>query len=290
MIGIWKAYSALTPEQKTILEHKAVQGEYSPRALVEILQPLATFDKKSDSARMGVGCTGVIFVIVTAFFVCGNPFDGLFSYLLAALSAGIAAALFVLVTKLSKRDLSNNFRLVALPFFAVLQEDMDPGEKASVNLDLSSPTSEEKLVRTSEPYAKGSYYKIVDALYEDEWFAGSALLADGSTLHWEIAEEVTESKRTKRNARGKHKTKTKYHKRVRMTIDVALPSKIYAVDTSAPGTTDAKVRAKEGAKRTALRVTRRIKVKSGDPIHPRVFLDLIADAYRKARPAQGGAS
>lgn len=290
MIGIWKAYSALTPEQKTVLEHKTVQGEYSPRALIEMLGPLAAFDKKSDSARVGVGCTGIVFVIVTGFLVCGNPFNGALSWILAGLTAIIAAGLFVLVTKLSTRDLSNNFRLVALPFFAVLQEDMEPGAKVNVNIDLSSPTSKEKLVRTSEPYEKGAYYKVVDSLFVDEWFDGSARLADHSVLHWEIAEEVTESKRTKRTARGKHKTKTKVHKRVRITVDVGLPSKVYAVDASVAPGTDAGVRAKQGDKRTTLRVTRRLKVKSGDPIHPRVFLDLIADAYRRAMPAKGGVS
>jgi len=290
MIGVWKSYGALTPEQKSILEHKIIRGEYSPRALIEMLQPVAAFDKKSDSARMSVGCTGAVFVALAAVLVCSNPFGVAVSWVLAVLCAGAATALFVLVTKLSKRDLSNNFRLVALPFFAVLQEDMEPGEKVRINLDLSSPTSEEKLVRKSEPYEKGAYYKVVDSLYEDEWFDGSARLADGSTLHWEIAEEVTESKRTKRNARGKHKTKTKTYKRVRMTVDVDLPSKTYTIDAAAPAVTDAKIRAKEGAKRTSLRVTRRLKLKSGDPIHPRVFLDLIADAYRKATPAQGGVS
>lgn len=288
MIGVWKAYSALTPEQKAVLEHKTVQGDYSPRVLIEMLHPLAAFDKKSDSARMSVGCTAALFVVATGILVCANPFGGAFSYVLAVVTLAIAVALIVFVTKLSKRDLSNNFRLVALPFFAVLQEDMEPGVKVHVDLDLSSPTSEEKLANKSEPYARGSYYKIIDSTFEDEWFKGAARLADGSTLHWDIAEQVTESKRTKRNARGKHKTKTKYYKRVRMTVDVALPSRTYAIDPGAPVEYAAKV--KPGEKRTSLRVTRRLKIKSGDPIHPRVFLDLIADAYRRARPAKGGVS
>jgi hypothetical protein len=149
---------------------------------------------------------------------------------------------------------------------------MRAGETATINLDLSSPTSKEKLVRTAEPYEKGAYYKVVDSIYEDEWFDGSARLVDGSTLAWSIAEEVTVSKRTKRTSRGKHKTKTRSYKRVRMTVDLALPSKTYAVDPGAAGTaTDAKVRAKEGEKRNTLHLSRRIKVRSENPIHPRVF-------------------
>lgn len=290
MIGVFKAWSALTPEQRAVLDHKVVDGEYPPRALIDMLRPIAAFDKKSDKVRVAIGCTGAIFVVIAGIFICANPFNGAVSWVLAAICALIATALIVLVTKLSNRDLSNNFRLVALPFFAVLQEDMEPGEKARVHLDLSSPTAKDKLVRTGEPYERGAYYKVVDSLFEDEWFHGSAKLADGSTLHWEITEQVTESKRTKRNSRGKHKTKTKYHKRVHISVDVALPSKSYAVDAVSGSEIDAKVRAKEGDKRTTLHVARRLKVKSNDPIHPRVFLELIAEAYRRARPAAGGVS
>jgi hypothetical protein len=291
MIGTWKAFMSLTPEQKEVLEHKSVKGEFTPRALIEMLQPIAAFDKKSDKTRMGAGCTALLLAGAAIFFVCGNPFGGVFSYVLAGITAGLSTVLFVMVAKLATRDLSNNFRLVALPFFAVLQEDMRAGETATINLDLSSPTSKEKLVRTAEPYEKGAYYKVVDSIYEDEWFDGSARLVDGSTLAWSIAEEVTVSKRTKRTSRGKHKTKTRTYKRVRMTVDLALPSKTYAVDPGAAGAaTDAKVRAKEGEKRNTLHLSRRIKVRSENPIHPRVFLELIADAYRRARPAEGGAS
>lgn len=290
MIGIWKSYSSLNDEQKQMLQTKSVDGEYSPRALIEMLKPLAEFDKKSDSARMGLGCTGALLVVAAVIFVCANPFGGFFSYVLAAICAGLATALIVLVTKLSKGDLSNNMRLVALPFFAVLQEDMEPGETARVTLDLSSPTSEEKLVKKTDPYEKGAYHRVIDSIYEDEWFDGSAKLADGSRLDWTIAEEITVSQRTKRNARGKHKTKTRHYKRVTMSVQVALPAKVYSVDTGAAAPPDAKIRAREGAKRTTLRVSRRIKLKSEDPIHPRVFLDLIADAYQRAMPAKGGAS
>ena len=289
MIKTIKAFRALTPEQKAILEHKTVSGRHSPRSLIESLQPLAAFDKQSDKSRIGLGCTGAVLVFVALIFICANPFPRALSLFLALVAAGGATALIIMTVKLSKLDLSNNFRLVALPFFAVLQEDMEPGEEATIDLDLSSPTSEEKLVEKKEPYKRGSYYKIVDSLFEDEWFSGSARLADGRTLGWSITESITESKRSKKNARGKHKTKTKYYKRVAMTVDVALPSKTHAVDEAAATSPDSKVRAKQGEKKTTLRVTRRLKLKSEDPIHPRVFLDLIADAYRKARPAKGGA-
>jgi hypothetical protein len=290
MIGIYKAYSALTPEQKDVLQHKFLRGTYPPRALIEMLRPLAEFDKKSDKARVGVGCTGAALLVAGGILACANPFGNAVSFILATPCILAAIALIVLVTKLATRDLSNNFRLVALPFFAVLQEEMEPGRAIEVNLDLSSPTSKDKLVRKGEPYARGAYHKVVDSFYEDEWFQGSAKLADGSKLSWAIAEEITESACTKRNARGKHKTKTKYRKRVRITVDVGLPSKAYDIDVDGATHSGTRIQTRPGEKRTTLRVTRRVKIKSNEPVHPRVFLDLVADAYRRARPVEGGAS
>jgi len=289
MIGTWKAFQSLTQEQKAVLESKSIQGSYTPRALIELLQPLAVFDKKSDSSRMGLGCTAAVLVVVALIMLCSNPFGNAVSIVLAVIAAGAATALIVMTVRLSKVNLSNNFRLVALPFFAVLQEDMEPGETARVKLDLMPTASDEKKISTSDPYAKGAYHKIVDTMYEDDWFDGSAKLADGSVLAWAIHEELKVSQRTKRNARGKYKTKTRHYKRARITVDVSLPSKAYSVDASPPASGDTRVQAKEGAKRTMLRLTRKVKVKSEDPIHPRVFLELIAEAYRRARPAQGGA-
>lgn len=291
MFKALKTFRSLSPERKALLETKQVSGEYEPRSLIELLKPIAEYDRLNDKARTPMGCsTAALFVLsLVLFIVAANV-----SFFLLPLSlAALGAAIFLLVTvlKLRKLDLSNNFRQVAMPLFAVLKEDMDAGATMNVRLDLSAPTTKAKKTGTGKPYTEGAYYKIVDTTFVDPWFGGGTRLADGSLLQWDVTDEVVESARTKRTARGKHKTKTKYRKLSTISVTVALPHKEYAV-TNLPADEGERVKVRESEKRTTFRLAKRVKSKSIDPIDPLEIFDIISEAYKRVRPAvaEGSAS
>ena len=283
MFEALKVRRSLSPEQRTLLETKQLSGEYEPGALVALLKPIAEYDRLSDKARTPMGCTtAALFVLAfVLLIVSANVSFYLLPLPLAA--AGGAVWLLVTVLKMKKLDLSNNFRQVAMPLFAVLREDMEPGATMNVRLDLSSPTARTKKTGTGKPYERGVYHKVVDTTYADPWFAGGARLADGSLLQWDVSDEVVESQRTKRTVR-KTKTKTKHEKRTTITVNVALPHKEYAV-TSLPADEGEKVKVRESEKRTTFRLAKRVKGKSLDPIDPREIFDIISEAYKRVRPA-----
>jgi len=291
MFEALKARRSLSPKQRRLLETKQLAGEYEPGALVALLKPIAEYDRLSDKARTPMGCTtGALFVLAfVLLIVSANVSVYLLPLPLAALGAGIA--LLVTVLKMKKLDLSNNFRQVAMPLFAVLREDMEPGATMNVRLDLSPPTAKEKKTGTGKPYVVPGYRKVVDTTYVDPWFGGGARLADGSVLQWTVTDDVVASERTKRTARGKIKTKTKHRKLTTIAVHVALPKKEYAV-AAMPADEGEKVKVKDGEKRTSLHVEKRVKTKSLDPIDPRAVFDAIAEAYRRVRPAgaEGSAS
>lgn len=288
------ALNALTPEQKAVLQEKRLEGSYTPQAMLALLRPVSEFDRLSDKSRVGIGCWSAVFFVlaVVCLIVTAN---GVIPWLLGApLILGLLGAfLFFLVTviRLSKVDLSNNFRQIALPFVAILREDMEKGEPMQMKLDLTAPTAKTKKTGESDAYALGVYYKVVDHFYRDAWFEGSAWLADGSSVSWAIVEDITESMRTKRNARGKHKTKSKYRKICHLAVDVTLPHKEYSVGAAEPSI-DAKVKVKPAEKRTTLRLTRKVKIKSNEPWDVRALIELVAEAFRRAKPAApaGGAA
>ena len=290
MFKALKAFRSLSPEQKALLETKQVSGEYEPRGLIDLLRPIAEYDRLSDKARMPMGCsTAALFVLSLVLLVVAANV----SFFLLPLSvAALGGAVFLLVTvlRLRKLDLSNNFRQVAMPLFAVLKEDMEPGATMNVRLDLSSPTAKAKKTGTGKPYERGIYHKVVDTTYVDPWFGGGTRLVDGSLLQWDVTDEVVESQRTKRTAR-KIKTKTKYEKRTTISVTVALPHKEYAV-TNLPADEGEKVKVRESEKRTTFRLAKRVKAKSIDPIDPREIFDIISEAYKRVRPAvaKGSAS
>lgn len=288
MFEALKARRSLSPEQVALLETKQLSGEYEPGALVALLRPIAEYDRLSDKARAPMGCsTAALFVLAFALLVASANVS---PFLLPLPVAALGGAIWLLVTvlKMRKLDLSNNFRQVAMPLFAVLKEDMQPGATMNVRLDLSSPTARAKKTGTGTPYERGIYHKVVDTTYADPWFAGGTRLADGSLLQWDVSDEVVESQRTKRTVR-KIKTKTKYEKRTTISVDVALPHKEYAV-TSLPADEGEKVKVREGEKRTTLRLVKRVKTKSIDPIDPAALFDIISEAYKRVRPAAAAGS
>ena len=284
------ALKALTPEQKAVLKDKQFSGSYTPHAALALLKPVGEFDRMSDKARVSIGCwSAAMFVFaIIALVVMGN---GVLPWFLGVpIVLGLFGGfVFFLVTviRLSKHDLSNNFREIALPFFAILKEDMEPGEPMQFKLDLSSPTDKTKKTGESDAYALGVYHKVIDSYYRDAWFEGSAWLADGSALSWSVVEEITSSARTKRNARGKYKTKTKYRKICQLAVDVALPNKHYAIDRALQSD-DTKVKFKPGEKRTTVRLSTKAKIKANEPFDVKELIDLAAEAFRRAKPATAG--
>ncbi len=284
------ALKALTPEQKAILKDKRISGSFTPHAALSLLKPVGEFDRMSDKARVSIGCwSAALFVFsIIALVITAN---GVLPWFLGVpLALGLFGGfLFFLVTviKLSRHDLSNNFRQIALPFFTLLKEDMVAGEPMQVRLDLSSPTDKAKKTGESDKYELGVYHKVIDTYYRDAWFEGSAWLADGSALSWSVTEEITESARTKRNARGKYKTKTKYRKVCLLAVDVALPHKHYGVDRALQ-TEDTKVKFKSGEKRTTVRLSTKVKMKLNEPFDVKELVDLASEAFRRAKPATAG--
>lgn len=294
MKKVLAALKALTPEQKAILREKRIEGSYTPQALIALLKPVGEFDRMSDKARTGIGCWSAacfVFSIVTIIVTANGVLPWFLGVPIILILLGMFVFFLVTVIRLSKIDLANNFRQIALPFFSILKEDMEKSEAMQVKLDLSSPTDKSKKTGESDAYALGAYHKVIDHYYRDAWFEGSAWLADGSSVAWSIVEDVTESKRTKRNARGKYKTKTRMRKLCHLAVDVTLPRKHYSV-AGGDAAIDAKVKIKGGEKRTTLRLARKVKIKADEPWDVRALVELIAEAFRRARPANetGGAA
>jgi len=210
-------------------------------------------------------------------------------YPLAGVCAVLAIVVFVMRRRLVSVDISNNFREVALPFLAIVKQDMDPDATVSVRIDLRAPTHANKKKGASQPYQEGVYTKIVDTTYHDAWFHGSAKLADGSTLRWDVTDDICQSTRTKRSRSNKLKTKTRSVKRSLVAVALAVPNKVYGVNGGLASNRH-KVAVQDGAKRRVIKLTRKLKSKSIEPMEPGVLIDAVSSAYKRvAAPARSAA-
>ena len=282
-MGLLQAWRSLDPEQKRILLTKQVSLRRPVDDVLKLLRPLAACDALADKARTKLGCSfafSILAAIVGTFLLLGNGVGTAVTLLIIAAIVAIAIAFGYFWNWTRRIDVSNNCRQFLVPVLTVFREDIDATQPMHLRLDLSSPMEKRKKKSQSDAHAEGAYYKVIESVYLDAWMSAEAMLVDGTKLSWEITDLIRERKKTKRTARGKIKSKTKYKKKTDLEVTLALRAKDYEIGEIA----DADV--EKRGKRNVVQMQRTISTASLDPIDPRALIDLVAEVYRRATPAQ----
>ena len=163
----------------------------------------------------------------------------------------------------------NGLRQFALPLLTILREDQDPEKPLDLWLDLTGAHDvlASRSTRRRE-YKKPPYHKVVDSFFEDPWFQGHAHFVDGAHVNFVVTDHVRSSKKTKRNPRGKIKTKIKNKKKTEVAVDaLACPNRNYArSDPTAPRRGVPKEKLKPGDSRTTVKTSGTIQARHADAI------------------------
>ena len=291
MFSTLKMLGALSPAERETIGSGQFAGDFTAEALLDQMRHLAAFDASNDATRAQIKklMGGVVVGAIASLWLL--TLFGIAMLAVTAALIGLAIYLGVMLGRLSKLDISNNFREVALPFLAILKQDMEPHQTLKVRVDLRAPTHANKRRGSPQSSKGGAYASVVETSYHDNWFAGSARLADASVLHWSVVDDVVESKRTKRSSSGKMKTKTRNYKRSTVAVSLSVANKRYGVTPTASANADGqKLAVQSGAKRRTIKLTRKIKTKSLETMDPGVLIDTVASAYRNVvAPARSAA-
>jgi len=287
----------LSPAERETIASGHFAGDYTPDALLDQMRTLARFDASNDTTR-GHLKTWLWSIVVLDFVGmllfkftphADRLLDARWVVPLLVLEVVLVVGMGVLLWRLRNVDIGNNFRQVALPFLSVLKQDIDPSQTVTVRIDLRDALHASKKKRTGNPYADGAYHKVIDTTYLDPWFHGKAVLADGSRLMWTVSDMIVKSSRTKRTARNKLKTKTRHIKRSQVAIALAVPNKVYGV-ARGPAQEGSKLAVAAGAKRSTIKLVRKLKTRSLDPVDPALLIDAVSGAYRQiTAPARSAA-
>jgi hypothetical protein len=291
-------HGRLNARQQDILDAKRFAGRMPAGALIDLLGPLAQLDadagrSRATAQRWIVG--GVIGTIFSGFVVLASGAGWVLAPLpLAGLALAFGAGLRY--QRLKQMDLSNKLGALVMPLLAVLREETEPARDVEIDLDLRAPTAREKMV-DQQPARQEGADRIVDSRFRDAWLSGSAQLHDGARVAWSIVDEIAERHRTRRNPRGKIKTKARHKKRSIMKVSISLPEESFALAADAArvdaavgagaGAGDAtKVRVKPGDGQQTIKLARVLKSTSLEPADARGLIDLLAAAYRRVHPRQ----
>jgi hypothetical protein len=273
--------SAMTAEWQQIAAAKKIGLNRPVDEVLELLRMLTDFDTSMAGKRKKAGCSIPLAILaaILSFVVSGNTEGAtrMIVMALAVLFIGAAVAAIVLYIRFKKQDLSDNLRTAAVPFLALLREDMQPGDPLHVDIDLRPYDIEEKKKTQSDPYKHGVYYKVIDRLYVDPWFTGSVGLADGTKVHWKVIEHVITRNKTKRTARGKIKSKTKIKRKTIAVVTLGFSNKEYSVKAADNAARD--------EKRTTLTLARKRKTDGADSPAFEMLVDLIAEGYKRVSAA-----
>jgi hypothetical protein len=286
LIETYRAYRALTPEQRRLLKEKRVTGERTPAQWLGLLAGLAAYDRQADAVRTW-----------TTIAMIGAPLLVLFGVLFGGIALGYeslafpvafglalvtAAPLVVLFFALRATDLAIQLREVVVPLVSLIGEDLRANATLRLGLDLRGGAAKDKLSATP-PARKERGRAIRERVFRDPWMTGAVTLRDGARLRWRVTDEVREYRISRRNARGKTKTKTKFRVDSRVLAALDLPAARYRLrpPPTSPATPPP-VREKWLKLRGRVRTRQKGSQPRSAPLS--AVLKTITDLYARAEP------
>jgi hypothetical protein len=238
---------------ETALAAKKVKGAWTIRRLLYLLDSLAKYDIQLEKKRNKSGWATALSLIASIVAVIWgmNSENGTLMF-----SALVFAILFIfsviLLDYYRKRDLPNDFREYLIPLLRLLSGDIRDRSKIALNIDLLELQNKKHSKGKQSLPPKAPYNKITLERFERTLMTMAIHLRDGNRLLMERFESLTVIAKSKKNPRGKTKTKAKYKKRVSTRMKLAVNGKVYAVRKKITNPAGAQVIAKTGAKRITL--------------------------------------
>lgn len=212
---------------ESMVAEKKISGQWPLSQLFSVFDTLTEYDVQIEVklARFKKLATigfivAVISLFLTIFGMSVNPNVPFLTIpvLVIALIAGIVG--LVLMFRYKKMDLQNEFREYLRPLLENLQDDLKRDTPVSLELSLDPVEQKQFSKGRGDQYSVGVYHKCYDYYFERDFLDVKLRLADGNRLMLTGTELLIKTSKTKRNPRGKYKTKTKYKKRV--TFDARL--------------------------------------------------------------------
>ncbi len=281
---------------ESYVQKKKIEGSWEIEKLLSVLNKLTDFDHfiEKKIKRYGWGAILLYIPAVVGFigsFFIYEEFDLIPIWFFAGLGVlGVLGFVFLLLYfKNRNLDLSNGFRLLVAPLLQDLKDDIKAGTKIEVKIPLSEIEERINLKNISPPYSKGAYHRIVDHDYQRDFMWLSMRLQDGNKLTLKGNEFLKVIEKTKRNPRGKTKSKTKYKKLFTFDFMVKLNEK-FQTDPELPQHTKfpGKFYNKKTAKGTVLGTRFVLKRKERDSYPESSTLTVaLLDLYRSVK-VKGG--
>ncbi len=211
----------LSPAAQNAALAKAITGDWDYPGFDQLLKELIAFDQTMDARVkrqliwMIISIIVCFFAFLTMLFLFGEP-D--YTYIGVAGFVGAVANMIWSIMRWRKS------RKLALPeaslemvhqLARLLRHDLDPKAKITATIDLSGLIDKKKKSINPKQWT-----------YLDPWCTIRFKLRDGYIALVRQTDSFIETTRTKKNARGKTKSKTKWKKQCRVTARIIPPAPV----------------------------------------------------------------
>ncbi len=206
-------------------EHK-MSGKWKAEDVQSILAGLETFDiavaRKKKIA---------LAVCIISFIVAIVPLFVGFFFLLPLALVGIVC--IVLFRRFKSFDIDDQVRMFVKPMIDSLRYDIKKESDITVELEMLPLDNKKFLVNKSDKYSAGAYPTCCDYIYKRDFLKMKMSLMDGNKLSIAVDECLTKTEKTKRNPRGKTKTKYKYAKKTGCSLELKVNTEKFSVSQPA---------------------------------------------------------
>jgi len=267
-----KLSPAMGNEISRFIAEKRMEGKYNLKQLIKLISRLEKYDLKIEKRMKIFLILSIVFFILSLVTLFIFPF--------AIIVTIILAIIFLILRLINKgKDLSNDFRLLLFPFLKELNEDIDLSAKIAIKMPLSKFEDKSNFLETTPVYKKGVYHKCIDFIYEREELSLNIPMRDGNAIDLNVQKLMIKTQKTKRNPRGKSKTKIKYKEIYTFIPQIFINKKRFA-----PNSNNVSGKIKVGNKVIKDKIV--IKTKNKRPVDIALLIEKILVMYQNLTLAE----
>lgn len=300
-------YASLDDAEKSCIQRQQLKATRPLASWRQTIDRLAAFDAvgdaERDTARKWLTAAWVFLGAAVVFGVFATNAHGRGPKVIAAVVGGVAVVAVLVCWvrhhRLASIDVPDGLRNFVGPLFVMLSEDLDPQRPVTLDIDLNrSRASHREGGARKVPIPAGvkagffsaGITKIIEHHRQIPCFHLEGDLADGSHMVVDVKDYERVRTVHKKNARGKHKSKTKTKTQRVIEAQLTVANKSYALSKNTPKGDSTGAKVKAGEKRSTVRAKKAVVV-NADRVHDTdAILRTLAGLFQRAQPVGTGAS
>lgn len=280
-------------EGKELYSAGRLHGEWPADELLARVEALRAFKESIPAKRKKMRSLliiGIVAAIAFSILCAALPESARVIVGICAMGSIAGSILFgasiVMLIKLSVRKYDEDAVTVLAPLVRCVGPDMAKGAPFKVSASLKPPTAPDLMLRKSDKYSTDKYPSCYDRFFKRDILKLECRLTDKTRLQADIVEHTIEKVLSKKNARGKWKTKKKYRRKVAFRARLQLDEGSCRMTGEFKLPPETSVRVRQHPRGALVFLSLRKSFTDKQRLNAQPLLAVLAGAYQAFTPVQ----